>query len=273
MIIRKLFLVLVGSFLAACSGTTVVLVPDAGGKVGQVELTTESGSTLLNKANESAQASKTKQVPTQAVKLSDDKIRDMFAGTLANEPMPPERFRFYFSMDSANLLAAANAGLAKAKAAIEARKSIDLSVIGHSDRAGDDSTDKGISMQSAETVAKALTNLGVAKHCMGILCYGEMDSANLLAAANAGLAKAKAAIEARKSCDLSVIGHSDSVGDDSTNKGIAMQYAETVAKALTNLGIAKHCIDIRYYGENDPAIPTADNVDEPRNRRVEVEIR
>jgi outer membrane protein OmpA-like peptidoglycan-associated protein len=95
----------------------------------------------------------------------------------------------------------------------------------------------------------------------------------LLAVSNAGLAKAKAAIEARKSCDLSVIGHSDRVGDNSANKGISMQRAESVAKALTGIGVTKECMDIRYYGENDPVIPTADNVDEPRNRRVEVEIR
>lgn len=183
--------------LSGCSGTTVVLVPDAGGKVGQVELSTKAGSTLLTKANESAEATKSGQAPTQAVKLSDKKINDMFAKTLAKEPMAPEHFRFYFST----------------------------------------------------------------------------GSADLLAESNAGLAKTKAAIEARKSCDLSVIGHSDRVGDNSTNKGISMQRAETVAKALTNNGIASQCMDIRYYGENDPAIPTADNVDEPRNRRVEVEIR
>ena len=199
MMIRIVFVVLVGSLLAACcsSGTTVVLIPDAGGKVGQVALTTKAGSTLLTKANESAEATKAEQAPTQAVQLSDNKIRDMFAKTLTNEPMPPEHFRFYFSM----------------------------------------------------------------------------DSADLLAEANTELAKAKAASEARKSCDMSVIGHSDRVGDNSTNKGISMQRAKTVAKALTDEGVASQCMDIRYYGENDPAIPTADNVDEPRNRRVEVEIR
>jgi outer membrane protein OmpA-like peptidoglycan-associated protein len=103
--------------------------------------------------------------------------------------------------------------------------------------------------------------------------YFSMDSADLPAEANVELAKAKTAIKVRKSCDLSVIGHSDRVGDNNTNKGISMRRAETVAKALTKIGVADQCMDIRYYGENDPAIPTADNVAEPRNRRVEVEIR
>lgn len=197
--IRMLFILLAVSLLTACcsTGTTVVLVPDANGKVGQVDVMTASGKTILSKDKESTQALKTNQAPSRPLVLSNDKIQDMFADTLAKEPTPPEHYLFYFSSGSAELLADANEELAKAKAAIE----------GH------------------------------------------------------------------KSCDLSVIGHSDRVGDNSVNEGISTKRAETVAKALTNLGIASNCMDIRYYGENDPAIPTADNVDEPRNRRVEVEIR
>jgi outer membrane protein OmpA-like peptidoglycan-associated protein len=199
MIIRKLFSVLAASLLAACcsSGTTVVLVPDAGGKVGQVEVTTKGGSTVLSQANESTEAGKAEQAPTEAVQLSGEKVNDMFAATLAKEPMAPEHFRFYFAT----------------------------------------------------------------------------GSADLLAEASAELAKAKTAIDVRKSCDLSVIGHSDRVGDNELNRGISIKRAETVAQALTAAGVTKNCMDIRYYGENDPAVPTADNVDEPRNRRVEVEIR
>jgi outer membrane protein OmpA-like peptidoglycan-associated protein len=197
--IRILFAMLVVSLLTACcsTGTTVVLVPDAGGKVGQVDLTTASGTTMLSKANESSQAAKAEQAPTTPVTLSDKKIRDMFADTLAKEPAPPEHYRFYF----------------------------------------------------------------------------ETGSADLLAEANAELAKAKTAILARKSCDLSVIGHADRVGDNEMNRGISMQRAGMVAKSLIDIGIAKECMDIRYYGENDPAVPTADNIAEPRNRRVEIEIR
>jgi outer membrane protein OmpA-like peptidoglycan-associated protein len=198
--IRILFIVLVVSLLTACcsTGTTVVLVPDANGKVGQVDVTTASGTTVLSKDKESTQVLKANQAPTKAVVISDSKIHDMFADTLAKEPTAPAHFRFYFSSGSAELMA---------------------------------------------------------------------DS-------NEELAKTKAAIEARKSCDLSIIGHADRVGDNETNRGISIKRAETVAKALIGMGSARECMeDIRYYGENDPAIPTADNVDEPRNRRVEVEIR
>ena len=197
MIIRILFVVLVSGLLSACSGTTVVLIPDADGKVGQVAVTNAGGTTLLSKANESTQASKAEQAPTQPVTLTDKKIRSMFADTLAKEPAPPKRYRLYFLTGTATM-------------------TVD---------------------------------------------------------ANAELAKIAAAIKARNSCDVSVIGHSDRVGDNESNRGLSLQRAESVAKALTNIGVASQCMDIRYYGENDPAVPTADNVAEARNRRVEVEIR
>ena len=46
----------------------------------------------MSKANESAQASKAEQAPTQPVTLTDEKIHSMFADTLAKEPAPPERY-------------------------------------------------------------------------------------------------------------------------------------------------------------------------------------
>jgi outer membrane protein OmpA-like peptidoglycan-associated protein len=102
--------------------------------------------------------------------------------------------------------------------------------------------------------------------------YFQTGSADLLDGALDELAKAKASVQERKPCDLSVIGHTDTVGDNDSNRELALRRAESVANALKNQGVT-HSFDIRYYGENDLAIPTADNVDEPRNRRVEVEVR
>ncbi|MEQ1557551.1 MAG: OmpA family protein [Methyloglobulus sp.] len=185
--------------LTACcnTGTTVVLIPDAAGKVGQVSVTTKAGTTNLSKANESTAATKAEQSPTSAAIMSTDKIQTMFGDTLAKVPIPPERFRLYFSSGTSDI--------------------------------------------SAETRAE--------------------------------IGKVIDVIKKHESCDLSVIGHSDRVGDNASNKGLSIDRAKAVAEILTSNGIDAKCMDIRYYGENDPAIPTADNVAEARNRRVEVEIR
>jgi outer membrane protein OmpA-like peptidoglycan-associated protein len=183
--------------LLACSSTTVVLVPDAGGKVGKVELTTEGGTTVLTKAYESAKAKDEEQAPTKSDQLSEESVREAYAHVLEKEPLPPEHFLFYFKTGKSSLPAEAN---------------------------------------------------GV-------------------------LAKVKATAETRKSCDLSVIGYADRVRDNDFNDILSMVRAENVANALKSIGVPGQCMDILYYGENHPAIPTEDEIDEPRNRRVEVQIR
>lgn len=197
MIIRIFLVSVFVSILAACSGTTVVLVPDAKGKVGQVDVSTKAGTTRLSKANESTEATKSDKAPSAAVQLSDTEVKDMFGQTLAKEPMPPERIVLHFSTGSADIL-----------------------------------TNEAVQLENA-----------------------------------------KSAIKIRNSCDISVIGHSDTVGDYKLNQGISDQRAENVKAALIGLGVDGKCMDTRYYGESDLAVPTADNVDEPENRRVEVEIR
>lgn len=195
--IKVFFVLLISSLLAACAGTTIVLLPDPSGKVGEVEIASKDGTTVLTNANESAQTTKYGQALSKPIQLSDEKVNDMFAKTLAKEPTPPLHFTLYFPTNTADI--------------------------------------------NAET--------------------------------NAKLSIVYAAIEQRKSCDISVIGHCDRVDEDNYNELLSLVRAEKISQVLVKLGIKKHCMDIRYYGENDPAIPTADNVDEPRNRRVEVEIR
>jgi outer membrane protein OmpA-like peptidoglycan-associated protein len=42
---------------------------------------------------------------------------------------------------------------------------------------------------------------------------------------------------------------------------------------LTGIGIPDERIRVSGRGEREPIVPTADNVDEPRNRRVEINVR
>lgn len=183
--------------LVGCSGTTVVLVPDAAGKVGKVTVKTNAGEQTLSQSGESTFASAPDKAPTQGKILQENKIRDMFAIALANEPAPPLHYTIQFHLGSAELLEN--------------------------------------SKQLLTTVYKAATE--------------------------------------RKSCDMSVIGHSDRTGDNQSNKTLSLKRAEAVAGMLKTIGFDTQCLDIRYYGENDPVVPTADNVAEPRNRRVEIEVR
>jgi len=108
---------------------------------------------------------------------------------------------------------------------------------------------------------------------LSYLLYFHFDTAQLLSESKRRLPEVFRAIRDRRSCDISVIGHTDRCGKVDFNSRLSLRRAERVKGALRSLGVAGDCMDIRYYGENDPLIPTPDEVAEPRNRRVQVEIR
>jgi OmpA-OmpF porin, OOP family len=73
--------------------------------------------------------------------------------------------------------------------------------------------------------------------------------------------------------DIVVIGHTDRVGSDTVNDALARQRAETARNALIRSGVAPENIVAVGRGKREPAVPTADGVAEPRNRRVEIVVR
>jgi iron complex outermembrane receptor protein len=81
------------------------------------------------------------------------------------------------------------------------------------------------------------------------------------AAANAAPAKVT---------QLTVTGHTDTVGSDAYNMRLSRRRAESVAAQLEKDGIASSEIQIVAKGKRDLLVPTADGVKEPQNRRVQI---
>jgi outer membrane protein OmpA-like peptidoglycan-associated protein len=95
-----------------------------------------------------------------------------------------------------------------------------------------------------------------------------------LTAESAGnLDKVLADMRTRPVPDIAVTGHTDSVGTSEYNDKLSMQRAERVKGFLTGIGIPADRIQTAGRGKRELLVPTADNVDEPRNRRVEINVR
>ncbi|MFW6242332.1 MAG: OmpA family protein, partial [Thermodesulfobacteriota bacterium] len=68
-------------------------------------------------------------------------------------------------------------------------------------------------------------------------------------------------------------GHSDRQGSEEMNWKLSLERARTVNRILVERGVPETLIETTSHGEGNPRIPTADEVSEPRNRRVEVTVR
>jgi outer membrane protein OmpA-like peptidoglycan-associated protein len=87
------------------------------------------------------------------------------------------------------------------------------------------------------------------------------------------LEKMLAELRQRGAPDVVVIGHTDRVGTLQFNDRLSLQRAERVRSELVKLGIDLSRIQIAGRGERELLVPTADEVPEPRNRRVEISVR
>ena len=83
----------------------------------------------------------------------------------------------------------------------------------------------------------------------------------------------KAELAQRSVPDVIVIGHTDRVGSLEHNDKLSLVRARAVRSALVAAGIAADRIREAGRGEREPVVPTADEVAEPRNRRVEINVR
>lgn len=77
----------------------------------------------------------------------------------------------------------------------------------------------------------------------------------------------------RSSNDVSIIGHTDTLGEKQYNYDLSVRRAKKVRDLLVKAGLPDDIIEMTSHGEENPLIPTPDNKSEPRNRRVEVLVR
>ena len=71
---------------------------------------------------------------------------------------------------------------------------------------------------------------------------------------------------------LMLVGHADTSGPAEYNQGLSERRAKSVRQVLEDGGMSSDRITDTGVGETDLAVPTADGVREPRNRRVIVVV-
>jgi outer membrane protein OmpA-like peptidoglycan-associated protein len=82
-----------------------------------------------------------------------------------------------------------------------------------------------------------------------------------------------AEIARRPAPEIVIIGHTDRVGSVQYNDALSLRRAERVREELRKLGVPRVRISVAGRGEREPEVATGDEIAEPRNRRVEINVR
>jgi outer membrane protein OmpA-like peptidoglycan-associated protein len=98
------------------------------------------------------------------------------------------------------------------------------------------------------------------------------DSAEVLPTGHAIIAQLSALAQHRSGAMVEVNGYTDTTGSKSHNQDLSVARADAVAQEMTQNGVPSAQIKAQGFGENDLAVPTDNNVNEAKNRRVVVVI-
>lgn len=101
----------------------------------------------------------------------------------------------------------------------------------------------------------------------------EPGTSQLTADSQARLADIVTRAQARAGGEIVVTGHTDRQGTLEANDKLSLERAQAIRALLIERGFKAALIDAVGRGEREPAVPTDDEVAEPRNRRAELLVR
>ncbi|WP_321493078.1 OmpA family protein [uncultured Desulfobacter sp.] len=173
--IRKYFLFIGMLFLVSCGPkTTVILLPDQDGSTGAVVVKNNTDSIVLNEPYTSTKVSDTKS-KMNATTIGKSKVLDSYKILLEAEPLKPVSFLLYFEFGSDRLRPESAALIPKILQVAKERAPSEISIIGHSDTAGDAEYNYKLALDRAQVVEKYLKETGVQLQSISVTSHGEKD--------------------------------------------------------------------------------------------------
>lgn len=129
-----------------------------------------------------------------------------------------------------------------------------------------------VSEQEVRTVFGATLD-GLPPPAASFILYFVFGTDQLTPESTRALPEVLAEVKRRPDPEVVIIGHTDRKGSIEQNDALSLRRAENVRKSIIGLGLPDDKVQAVGRGEREPLVPTEDEVEEARNRRVEVTVR
>lgn len=144
-------------FLSGCATeTTLILLPDASGKVGAITVKTDGDFRVINQAYQPEVLKPGASALAMAPPESETQINQEYRRLLQAEPKPSTSFILYFKLGTVDLIKSSRLEIPAVIARIKERLPTEITVIGHTDTTGSDDFNDRLSLRRAKTVARLL---------------------------------------------------------------------------------------------------------------------
>ena len=171
-----LLILISGLFLTGCySPTTLILLPDEGGKVGAI--TVQAGGEVrdIDQAYDSVSTKYLSDSLSETHTLSEDQVNQKYADLINAQPAKPTSFILYFVSGSTDLIDESKAIVPQIVEHIKAHMPTEVRVIGHSDTKGSDKINKTLSQARAIAVEDALKTYMPTLDKVEVQSFGSKD--------------------------------------------------------------------------------------------------
>ena len=156
-----------------CHPIGVVLLPDADGTVGAITVSNEAGSVEINESEQATIVTDKKKLTDTPTAMEKDKINAMFSEVLAMQPKSPTHFILYFHKYKTDLTSDSIKIIPDVIDTIKSRNSTYISIVGHSDTAGNEDYNLTLSKRRAVAIRNLLVEKGIEQANLKITSHGE----------------------------------------------------------------------------------------------------
>ena len=151
----------------------VVLLQEPDGSIGRIDVHTDQGTQTLRAAGQATTVATAGAPASAPVTLPAQAIADTFGPALVALPSPPVRFTLYFLSDSVKLTPQSARLIPQIVAVIRDRRSVDTSVVGHTDTVASKAYNDALARRRAGAVGTLLKAGGVAPGILEIASSGK----------------------------------------------------------------------------------------------------